>query len=99
MDDAPATADQEDEIVETLTPGRAYRDYVSDFVERFADAYREEMEHFVRAVRGEAEPRPSGTDAAATVLTRAAERSYRDGRTVRLKRETRDGEISYEEAD
>ena len=57
------------------------------------------MEHFVRAVRGEAEPRPSGTDAAATVLTRAAERSYRDGRTVRLKRETRDGEISYEEAD
>jgi hypothetical protein len=39
-DDAPATADQEDEIVETLTPGRAYRDYVSDFVERFDDAYR-----------------------------------------------------------
>jgi inositol 2-dehydrogenase len=86
--------------VETLTPGRACRDYVSDFVERFADAYRGEMEHFVRVVRGEAEPQPSGADAAAaTVLARAAERSHREGRTVRLKRETRDGEIFYEEAD
>jgi myo-inositol 2-dehydrogenase / D-chiro-inositol 1-dehydrogenase len=86
--------------VETLTPGRACRDYVSDFVERFADAYREEMEHFVRAVRGEAEPQPNGTDAAAaTVLARAAERSHRERRTVRLDRENRDGEIFYEEAD
>ena len=86
--------------VETLTPGRACRDYVSDFVERFADAYRAELEHFVRVVRGEAEPQPSGADAAAaTVLARAAERSHREGRTVRLKRETRDGEIFYEEAD
>src|SRR5215207_3124476 len=39
-DGAPAAADQEDEIAEMLTPGRACRDYVSDFVERFADAYR-----------------------------------------------------------
>ena len=39
--------------VETLTPGRACQDYVSDFIERFADAYRGEMEHFVRVVRGE----------------------------------------------
>jgi len=80
-DGAPAAADQEDEIAEILTPGRACRDYVSDFVERFADAYRGEMEHFVRAVRGKAEPRPSGTDAAATtVLAWAAERSHREGR-------------------
>jgi inositol 2-dehydrogenase len=85
--------------IETLTPGRACRDYVSDFVERFADAYRQEMEHFVRVVRGEAEPQPTGTDAAAAfVLARAAERSHREGRTVRLKRETRDGEVFYEEA-
>jgi inositol 2-dehydrogenase len=85
--------------IETLTPGRACRDCVSDFVERFADAYRQEMEHFVRVVRGEAEPRPTGTDAAAAfVLARAAERSHREGRTVRLKRETRDGEVFYEEA-
>jgi inositol 2-dehydrogenase len=86
--------------VETLIPGRTCQDYVSDFVERFADAYRGEMEHFVRVVRGEAEPQPSGTDAAAaTVLARAAECSHREGRTVRLKREIRDGEIFYEEAD
>ena len=86
--------------IETLTPGRACRDYVSDFVERFAEAYRAEMEHFVCVVRGEAEPQPSGADAtAATVLARAAERSHREGRTVQLKRETRDGEIFYEEAD
>ena len=82
--------------VETLTPGRSCRDYVSNFVERFFDAYREEMEHFARAVRGEVEPGPGGADAAAaTVLARAAERSYREGTTVRLKREIRDGEIFY----
>jgi inositol 2-dehydrogenase len=86
--------------VETLTPGRACQDYVSDFVERFADAYWGEMEHFVRVVRGETEPQPSGADAAAaTVLAQAAGRSHQEGRTVRLKRETRDGEIFYEEAD
>jgi myo-inositol 2-dehydrogenase/D-chiro-inositol 1-dehydrogenase len=86
--------------VQMLTPGRACQDYVSDFVERFADAYTAEMEHFVRVVRGEAEPQPSGSDAAAaTVLARAAERSHQEGRTVRLNRETRDGEIFYEEAD
>ena len=51
--------------VQTLTPGRACRDYVSNFVERFADAYRLEMEHFVRAVRGETEPEAGGADDAA----------------------------------
>jgi inositol 2-dehydrogenase len=86
--------------VETLTPGRACRDYVSDFIERFAEAYRGEMEHFVRVVRGEAEPEPNGADAAAAaVLARAAERSHLEGRTVRLKWETRDGETFYEEAE
>ena len=73
---------------------------VSDFLERFADAYRGEMDHFVRVVRGEAESQPSGADAAAaTVLAQAAERSHREGRTARLKRDTREGEIFYEEAD
>lgn len=86
--------------VETLIPGRSCRDYVSDFIERFSDAYREEMEHFVRVVRGAEEQGPGGADAAAaTVLARAADRSYREGKTVRLKRETRDGEVFYEEAD
>jgi inositol 2-dehydrogenase len=86
--------------IETLTPGRVCRDHVPDFVERFADAYREELEHFVRVVRGEAEPGPGGADAAAaTVLARAAERSYREGRTVRLRRTISDDGVFYEEAD
>lgn len=51
-------------------------------------------------MRGEAEPHPNGADAAAaTVLARAAERSHLEGRTVRLKRETRDGETFYGEAE
>lgn len=77
--------------------GRACRDYVPDFVERFDDAYREEIEHFVHVVRSEAEPRPSG-DAATRVLARAGECSHREERTVRLNRETRDGEIFYKPA-
>ena len=86
--------------VQTLTPHRVSQDYVSDFVERFADAYREEMEHFVRSLRGGQEPAVGGAAAAAAfVLSKAAERSYREGRTVRLRRETRDGEIFYEEID
>jgi myo-inositol 2-dehydrogenase/D-chiro-inositol 1-dehydrogenase len=85
--------------VETLTPSpwRACRDYAPDFVERFADAYREEIGHFVHVVRSEAEPRPSGA-AATTVFVRAGECSHREERTVRLNRETRDGEIFYEPA-
>jgi inositol 2-dehydrogenase len=86
--------------VETLTPDRACRDYVSDFVERFVEAYTTEMEYFVRAVRDGRDPEASGADAAAAfVLAKAAERSYREGRTVRLSSETRDGEIFYEEVD
>lgn len=86
--------------VETLIPGRSCRDHVANFVERFSDAYREEMEHFVRAVRGGELAGANGADAAAaTVLARAADRSYREGRTVRLKREIRDGAVFYEQAD
>ena len=83
--------------VQTLTPDRMCQDYVSDFVERFADAYREEMEYFVRAVREDREPEVSGADdAAAFTLSKAAERSYQEGRTVRLTYEKRDGAVFYE---
>jgi myo-inositol 2-dehydrogenase/D-chiro-inositol 1-dehydrogenase len=86
--------------VQTLTPDRVCQDYVSDFVERFADAYREEMEHFVEAVRSDRDPEVGGADdAAAFTLAQAADRSYREGKTVRLAHETRDGEILYEEVD
>ena len=86
--------------VQTLTPDRMCQDYVTDFVERFADAYREEMEHFVRTVRSGRDPEVGGADAAAAfVIAQAAERSHREGKTVRLKSETRDGAIFYEETD
>src|SRR5918992_487899 len=86
--------------VETLTPHSSHQDYVSDFVERFADAYAAGLESFVRAVREDREPEVSGADAAAAfVLAKAAERSHREGRTVRLTNETRDGEVFYREAD
>lgn len=84
--------------VRTLTPGSESQDHVSDFVERFTEAYTAEMEHFVRAVRtGDDGYGPDGSDAAAAfVIAEAASLSYREGRTVRLESEIRDGEISYE---
>jgi inositol 2-dehydrogenase len=86
--------------VQTLTPDRMCQDYVTNFVERFADAYTAEMEHFLRAVRSDQDPEVGGADdAAAFVLSQAAERSYREGRTVQLKNETRDGGIFYEEVE
>lgn len=59
-----------------------------DFLDRYADAYRAEMTHFLRVARGEAEP----SAAAATVadalwaqrLAEAADASWRSGRPVRL---------------
>jgi myo-inositol 2-dehydrogenase/D-chiro-inositol 1-dehydrogenase len=86
--------------VETLTPDSSHHDYVSDFVERFADAYAAGLESFVRALREDRDPEVSGADAAAAfVLAKAAERSYREGRTVRLVNETKNGEVFYREAD
>ena len=86
--------------VEMLTPDSSHQDYVSDFVERFADAYAAGLEAFVRAVRQDRDPEVSGADAAAAfVLAKAAERSHREGRPVRLTNETRDGEVFYEEVE
>lgn len=86
--------------VETLTRDSSHQDYVSDFVERFADAYAAGLESFVRAVREDRDPEVCGADAAAAfVLAKAAERSYRERRTVRLINETKDGEVFYREAE
>ena len=86
--------------VQALTPDRMCQDYVTNFVERFAAAYTAEMEHFLRAMRSDQDPEVGGADdAAAFVLSQAAERSHREGRTVQLKNETRDGAIFYEEVE
>ncbi|TCJ19729.1 inositol 2-dehydrogenase [Rubrobacter taiwanensis] len=83
--------------VQTLTPDRVCQDYVSDFVERFAGAYRSEIEHFIRVVREDLEPEVGGADdAAALALSQAAARSYREGRTVRPESGIKDGAVFYE---
>src|SRR5918997_1219136 len=86
--------------VETLTPDSSHQDYVSDFVERFADAHAAGVESFLRTLREDHDPEVSGADAAAAfVLAKAAEHSYREGRTVRVTSETKNGEVFYREAD
>jgi hypothetical protein len=100
-DDAPAARDWGDETVmdETVRVGlvglgRMGRVHAASLAGRIPGV------RLVRMVDVDEDPGPGGADAAAaTVLARAAERSFREGRTVRLKRETRDGEVFYEEAD
>src|SRR5919198_6266205 len=68
-----------------LTPGTAAVDWVHDFTERYRDAYALELEHFAAAIRDGRPPAVTGEDAlAAFVLARACERSFREGRTIRL---------------
>jgi inositol 2-dehydrogenase len=68
-----------------LTPGTAAVDWVEDFTERYRDAYVLELEDFAAAIRDGRPPAVTGEDAlAAFVLARACERSFREGRTIRL---------------
>lgn len=81
---------------EWLTPGAVTVDHVHDFVERYPDAYRLELEHFARAVRREEAVRVSGADGlAAFVLSTAAQRSFELGRPVRLVHERTPGGVVY----
>lgn len=81
---------------EWLTPGAASRDHVHDFVERYPDAYRLELEYFARAVRRGEPVRVSGEDSlAAFVLSTAAQRSFEVGRPVRLTHEESFGRVAY----
>lgn len=83
--------------IQSLAPGQVRQDFVSDFVERFADAYRIEMEHFAKAVRDGTAPEVSGADAAAAfVIAEAARRSHQERRTVRLRSTLEDGGVRYE---
>lgn len=74
--------------LQTLRPGVSSQDYVQDFMERFDGAFVAEMEAFIRTVREDEEPEVGAVDdAAALAISRAATRSLREGRTVRLARE------------
>jgi myo-inositol 2-dehydrogenase/D-chiro-inositol 1-dehydrogenase len=82
-----------------LTPGSAAVDWVDDFTERFPDAYALELESFATAILEGRPPAVTGEDAlAAFVLAQACERSFREGRTIQLRREARVGRVSYEAA-
>jgi hypothetical protein len=69
----------------------------STFLERFEDAYREELEAFAAAVAGEGRVEVDGEDGlAAVVLANAAELSLKRGMPVRVRRVTRDGAVRHE---
>lgn len=76
--------------VALLRAGSVTVDFVSDFLERFADAYVRELEGFTAAVREGAPVTPDGRDGlAAASLCEAAVISHRQGRTVHLGRSSR----------
>lgn len=57
-----------------------------NFLDRYPDAYRAEMTHFLQVARGEAEPAATVDDAVwAQRLAEAADASRRSGRPVRLE--------------
>jgi inositol 2-dehydrogenase len=82
-----------------LTPGSADVDWVDDFTERFPQAYALELESFATAILERQPPVVTGEDGlAAFVLAQACDRSFRDGRAVRLRHEERVGHVAYEAA-
>jgi inositol 2-dehydrogenase len=71
---------------EWLTSGAAQLDWVSDFIERFPQAYRLELEHFASAIREDTPPLVTGADGVAALeLAQACRRSFEEGRPVRLR--------------
>ncbi len=83
--------------VEWLSHGSATVDYVADFTQRYPLAYLLELEGFAQAVRDDRPVQVTGEDAlAAFVLAQACDRSLREGRTVRVRREERSGGVLYE---
>jgi myo-inositol 2-dehydrogenase/D-chiro-inositol 1-dehydrogenase len=56
------------------------------FIERYTDAYIAEMQAFINAVQTDSDPPVTGLDGRApVVIGRAATRSLREGRPVRLE--------------
>ncbi len=55
------------------------------FLERYAESYAEEWKEFVRVLKGEVAPAPSGEDGRkALLLAEAAYQSLETGRTIAL---------------
>jgi inositol 2-dehydrogenase len=71
---------------EWLTAGSLQLDWVSDFIERFPQAYRLELEHFAASIRDDVPLLVTGSDGvAALALAEACQRSFKEGRAVRLE--------------
>ncbi len=79
-----------------LVPGECTVDHVSDFMERYPQAYRDELEDFAVAVRDDREVRVTGDDGLAALrLCQAAQRSWEEGRPVALSHASLDGKVRY----
>jgi inositol 2-dehydrogenase len=88
--------DPYDRHYEWRTPGQAGHGMPRDFEQRFSSAYPAELEHFARCVRDGLTPEPSAADAlAAFDLARAAEQSWRSGRTVTVAAERTPDGVRY----
>ncbi len=72
--------------VETATAAGFRRDPVLPFfLERYADAYRIQLDKFIRVIEGERIEMPGGPDGLrALELADAAQRSLEEGRSIRL---------------
>ena len=81
---------------EWRTPGSASHGLPRDFEERFPEAYVAELESFARCVRDGEPPRVTAHDAlAAFDLARAAEESWRRGRTVMVEPQRAGADVIY----
>lgn len=81
---------------EWRTPGLASHDLPRDFEERYPTAYALELDAFARCVLDGTDPRVTGLDAlAASDLARAADESWRSGRTVSVMPGRTDGGVVY----
>jgi myo-inositol 2-dehydrogenase/D-chiro-inositol 1-dehydrogenase len=88
--------DPYDRHYEWRIPGQATHGLPRDFEQRFGPAYVNELEHFARCVRDGLAPEPSAADAlAAFDLARAAEQSWREGRTIAVHAERTDDGVRY----
>ena len=75
----------ENTLVKSNSSGVTSEKPLHFFLERYADAYRAELEHFVKVVQGEAEPEVSGLEGErALLLAEAAQRSLETGRVQTL---------------
>jgi len=85
---------------EWLTPGMASIEWVADFQELFQQAYQLELEDFAAAIRDDRRPAVTGEDAlAAFILARTCDRSFREGRSLRLRRGDGSHGVTYELTD